>query len=96
MTELSDVKTDVALLKQDMVNVKAELKTHSDIQTTFLETMEGIRMEMSEAKGFLKALVVCAGICMVLITAAYTINWLRIPTVIDIQAPPAITQPYNK
>ncbi len=77
----TDNDIDIAMLQQDMKNVKQELTEHKEVQSKLLDVLTAIQLDMSSAKGFLKAITICATIFVVFVTGAYTVNWLQIPHV---------------
>jgi hypothetical protein len=83
MSTDNDVK--IAMLQQDMKNVKQELTEHKEVQSKLLDVLTAIQLDMSSAKGFLKAITICAAIFVIFVTGAYTVNWLQIPHVTPIQ-----------
>ncbi len=79
MTTSHDVK--IAILEQDMIQVKKELSSHGEVQTQVLNILTDIRMEISGFKGAVKMLTMCMGAGIVIVAAAFAINWIQIPSV---------------
>jgi hypothetical protein len=96
----TDNDLEIAVLKSDMKYVKKELETHSSIQEKLLEVLTDIRLEISGAKAAVKTSFRWLAGIIILITAAYTVNWLQVPSVSTASTTSTqsttVSQPLNK
>lgn len=68
-------------LERDVQTLQRDTSNHRVTMNRLLDSLEAIRLEISGAKGFLKALTVGGTIAVIIITALFTIHWIQVPSI---------------
>ena len=69
----------LSMLEQQVGILERDVKDHKDMTTRMCNTLDEIRIEISGAKGFLKALTLAGAGVVLILSTLWAIKWLNIP-----------------
>jgi hypothetical protein len=74
-----DFNVRLTLVENAVIDLERDINDHRKMTERMCDTLDEIRLEISSAKGFLKAVVIGTGIFVVIVGALFTIQWLKVP-----------------
>lgn len=69
----------LTLLEKQVETLEMDVHEHKLLSQKMCDILDEIRLDLSGAKGFLKAAVIAGSILVLLVSALWTMQWIKIP-----------------
>lgn len=69
----------LSMLEQQVGVLERDVQDHKALTKRMCDTLDQIRIELSSAKGFLKALTLSGAALILILSTLWAISWLKVP-----------------
>lgn len=75
-----DLHTRLCIVEFSITNLEKDIFDHKTMTERMCKTLDDIKIEISSARGFIKALTIGSSVAISILIGLMAINWLRFPS----------------